>query len=145
MPATRQIMGFPSHPFVSPSINDLVMGEPERLYLLGRRPVPRGTLVLCPHRTLAPRHLPRRMKAEHPGGPQRGAEQQQHSQSPCAREGGPHPAVLPALLQRGTVPLTCPAPLHVLATNVRTAWGQFLTRGRTLALKGKEHRTVGQW
>ena len=49
-------MGFPSQPIVSPSINDLVMGEPERLYPLGRRHMPRGTL--------APRHLPRRMEAE---------------------------------------------------------------------------------
>lgn len=113
-------------------------GELERWYPWGRHGVPRGTLVLSPHRTLAALPPPQ-------AAPQRGVEQQGHRQSPTlpgsGGEGGG--AGGPRSYPPGE---PCPLLARLASTSwqdVRTVREQFLTSGRTLALKGKEHRTLG--
>lgn len=110
----RQSMGFPSHRFLLPSIKDLVM-ESRKDGTCGRRGVPRGTLVLSPHRTLATLPPPQ-------AAPQHGMEQQGHRQSPTLPGGGGAggPRSYPP---GGTVPLACLARPHVLATRRQNCLG----------------------
>ena len=82
-----------------------------------------------------PYHLPRQP-------PSMGWSNRGTGRAPRSQEVG-GPAALAAILQGGP----CPSLAWLAPTSwqqdVRTAWVQFLTSGRTLALKGKEHRTLG--
>lgn len=96
----RQSMGFPSHCFLSPSINDLVMESRKTVPVGwgGRRGCARGgTLVLSPHRTLAAPPPPQ-------AASQRGRSSRGIDGSPHSREGRPRPPSCSWLSSSGARP-----------------------------------------